>query len=126
MRMINKMVAQLHINYRRIWTKIVHMWIQLNTKSRFVDGEIDGEFYVGPEVVDTDNTESSGAGFGLSLIAGVAVGVLTGGIGGVLAGLAVAGVGSVSSIEADRRKKTKFKCSGCNQEKYSNTRYMCG
>ena len=54
------------------------------------------------------------------------VGVLTGGLGGVIAGLAVAGIGSASTIEADRRRKIKYTCSGCNMDKHSDTRYMCG
>lgn len=84
----------------------------------FTEDEIDGDFYVGDYIEEgrangRDEQGRTGASVGLSLLAGVTVGVLTGGLGGVLAGLAVAGIGSVSTIEADRRRKVKYKCCAC-------------
>ena len=97
----------------------------------FVEDELDEEFYVGDYIDEgreggRDEQNRTGASVGLSILAGVTVGVLTGGLGGVIAGLAVAGIGSASTMEADRRRKIKYTCSGCNMDKHSDTRYMCG
>lgn len=65
-------------------------------------------------------------GIGASVAAGVAVTAATGGLFGVVAGLAVFGLGTLRSVGVEQRKKNMYQCGGCRKDKFSVVRYRCG
>ena len=59
-------------------------------------------------------------------MAGVSVGVMTGGIFGAIAGLAVAGIGALTAVGKEQKRKCSFLCNGCAVIRYSTLKYRCG
>lgn len=89
---------------------------------------IDSEpMFVGELMEEPREAADGGAiGTGVSVLAGVAVSAITGGLFGAVAGLAVFAIGAMSSIEADRQKRHRYECHGCGSLRTTMLRYRCG
>ncbi|KAF6018612.1 hypothetical protein EB796_023101 [Bugula neritina] len=101
---------------------LIHDYEKTDTESV---GDTNEVIYHGPKLKEQED-EKTGLGMGLSVVAGLAVTALTGGFGGIVAGLAVAGGGILGCAEAKNKRKRSYFCNGCNKTSSSIDRFKCG
>lgn len=70
--------------------------------------------------------KNAGMGIGISLLVGVVVSGMIDGLAGIIAGMAVAFLGTGLAVEARKARQRSYRCDVCHKIESSKIRYKCG